>query len=186
VLAEALGAETFAYRDETGLEADIVLELAGRGWAAFEVKLGVSQVDAAAATLRTLRDRVDLSVAGEPTALAVITGSGYGYTRPDGVSVIPIGALGTKAPRGCRERGLKSGPSSLKLDPSRTSLLFCASRRHSSAVEQLFRKQQVLGSNPSVGSTPPFRAPEALLSGLPDRSAGPRGLPQRSWRGKTC
>ena len=27
--------------------------------------------------------------------------------------------------------------------------------RHSSAVEQLFRKQQVLGSNPSVGSTPP-------------------------------
>ena len=26
--------------------------------------------------------------------------------------------------------------------------------RHSSAVEQLFRKQQVLGSNPSVGSTP--------------------------------
>ena len=25
-------------------------------------------------------------------------------------------------------------------------------RRHSSAVEQLFRKQQVLGSNPSVGS----------------------------------
>src|SRR5207249_9540949 len=26
-------------------------------------------------------------------------------------------------------------------------------RRHSSAVEQLFRKQQVLGSNPSVGST---------------------------------
>jgi hypothetical protein len=29
--------------------------------------------------------------------------------------------------------------------------------RHSSAVEQLFRKQQVLGSNPSVGSTPKSR-----------------------------
>jgi hypothetical protein len=29
-------------------------------------------------------------------------------------------------------------------------------RRHSSAVEQLFRKQQVLGSTPSVGSTPRF------------------------------
>jgi hypothetical protein len=28
--------------------------------------------------------------------------------------------------------------------------------RHSSAVEQLFRKQQVLGSNPSVGSTLAF------------------------------
>jgi RNA polymerase sigma-70 factor (ECF subfamily) len=31
-----------------------------------------------------------------------------------------------------------------------------ASGRHSSAVEQLFRKQQVLGSNPSVGSIPIF------------------------------
>ena len=46
-------------------------------------------------------------------------------------------------------------------------------RRHSSAVEQLFRKQQVLGSNPSVGSTPPFRAQEALLSRLPGPSGGP-------------
>jgi hypothetical protein len=34
--------------------------------------------------------------------------------------------------------------------------LYFDRRRHSSAVEQLFRKQQVLGSNPSVGSTPPF------------------------------
>src|SRR5664280_338890 len=31
--------------------------------------------------------------------------------------------------------------------------LFLIRRRHSSAVEQLFRKQQVLGSNPSVGSS---------------------------------
>ena len=36
--------------------------------------------------------------------------------------------------------------------------LYSRSRRHSSAVEQLFRKQQVLGSNPSVGSTPQVRA----------------------------
>jgi hypothetical protein len=28
-------------------------------------------------------------------ALAVIVGSGYGYVRPDGVAVIPIGALGS-------------------------------------------------------------------------------------------
>ena len=39
--------------------------------------------------------------------------------------------------------------------------------RHSSAVEQLFRKQQVLGSNPSVGSTPspPIRPIRALVVG---------------------
>jgi hypothetical protein len=31
---------------------------------------------------------------GEAAALAVITSSGYGYQRPDGVGVIPVGALG--------------------------------------------------------------------------------------------
>src|SRR5207249_11836407 len=36
-------------------------------------------------------------------------------------------------------------------------------RRHSSAVEQLFRKQQVLGSNPSVGSTISRTSSSAVL-----------------------
>ncbi len=31
---------------------------------------------------------------GEPVALGVIVSTGYGYTRDDGVSVTPIGALG--------------------------------------------------------------------------------------------
>ena len=43
--------------------------------------------------------------------------------------------------------------------------LSLALRRHSSAVEQLFRKQQVLGSNPSVGSMNPRSRPRG--SGLP-------------------
>lgn len=38
--AEALGAQVFRYRDESGLEADVVVELADGRWAAFEVKLG--------------------------------------------------------------------------------------------------------------------------------------------------
>ena len=46
-------------------------------------------------------------------------------------------------------------------------------RRHSSAVEQLFRKQQVLGSNPSVGSSnlnvkPAARAPALSSQGHVD------------------
>lgn len=93
VYAESLGASTFAYRDETGLEVDIVIELDDGRWAAFEVKLGTAQVEAAVASLLTLRERIDVDVAGEPVALGVVTGSGYGYTRPDGISVIPIGAL---------------------------------------------------------------------------------------------
>jgi uncharacterized protein len=62
-------------------------------WAAFEVKLGLGEVDAAAEYLKKLRDRVDTQATGEPLALAVITGTGYGYVRDDGVAVIPIGTL---------------------------------------------------------------------------------------------
>ena len=92
VYAEALGAQVFHYRDESGLEADVVVEMPDGRWAAFEVKLGASAaiVDGAASNLLTLRDRVNT---GPPLALGVITGTGYGIVRKDGVLQIPIGAL---------------------------------------------------------------------------------------------
>ena len=64
----------------------------GRQLGAFEVKLGLSAIDDAADTLLRLAARVDIDRHGAPAVLAVITGWGYGYRRPDGVSVIPIGA----------------------------------------------------------------------------------------------
>jgi len=93
VYAQALDAQVFAYRDETGLEADAVIEMPGGRWAAIEVKLGLGEVDLAAEHLLRLKGRVDTVEAGEPIALAVITATGYGYVRKDGVAVIPIGAL---------------------------------------------------------------------------------------------
>ena len=42
-----------------------------------------------------LRDRVDPDTTGPPAALVVITGVGHGYTRPDGVTLVPITALGS-------------------------------------------------------------------------------------------
>ncbi len=93
VYAQALDGEVYAYRDETGLEADAVIEMPDGRWAAFEVKLGQGDVDMAAEHLLRLRDRIDTSAIGEPVALAVITATGYGYVRDDGVAVIPIGAL---------------------------------------------------------------------------------------------
>ena len=70
----------------------MIIELRSGGWAAFEVKLGSSPVvvEGAAANLLRLRDRV---AGRSPIALGVVTGAGFGYTRPDGVHVIPIGAL---------------------------------------------------------------------------------------------
>jgi len=92
ILAGPLRGRIHHYRDALGLEADAVIELPGGDWAAFEVKLGShpSVVDPAAAGLLRLRDRV----AGRPPlALVVVTGTGYSFTRPDGVLQVAIGAL---------------------------------------------------------------------------------------------
>lgn len=43
--------------------------------------------------VRKFANRVDTSKRGEPAALAIVVGTGYGYVRPDGVHVIPIGTL---------------------------------------------------------------------------------------------
>lgn len=94
VYAQACGAAVHHYRDNTGLEVDAVVDAGPGRWAAFEIKLGTARVDQAARTLLKFRDRVDTGRCGEPAALGVIVGSGYGYQRPDGVGVIPVGGLG--------------------------------------------------------------------------------------------
>jgi predicted AAA+ superfamily ATPase len=93
VHSQALRGEVFHYRDQSALEVDAIVDTQDR-WAAFEVKLGVAQIDQAAANLVKFAARVDTSKRGEPAVLGVIVGSGYGYVRPDGVHVIPVGALG--------------------------------------------------------------------------------------------
>jgi uncharacterized protein len=94
VYAQATDATVFHYRDNTDLEVDAIIETSGGEWAAFEVKVGTGQVDEAAANLLKFGERIDTARCGEPALLAVITSTGYGYVRPDGVAVIPIGALG--------------------------------------------------------------------------------------------
>lgn len=93
IYCQPLDASVSHYRDSTGLEADAIIERRDGTWAAFEVKLGPGAVDKAAATLLRIAARIDRDKHGEPAVLAVITGWGYGYRRPDGVAVIPIGAL---------------------------------------------------------------------------------------------
>lgn len=94
VYAQGMDARVFHYRDHTGLEVDAVIDAGPGRWAAFEIKLGLSRIDDAARSLLKFADRVDTSRCGEPAALGVIVDSGFGYVRPDGVSVIPLGALG--------------------------------------------------------------------------------------------
>ena len=94
VLAQALDGEVFHYRDDYGIEVDAIVQLRDGRWGAIEIKLGPGQVEAAAAGLRRFRQQIDTRRSGEPSFLAVVCGSGYGYRRADGIAVVPVGALG--------------------------------------------------------------------------------------------
>ena len=93
VYAQAMDAEVLQYRDNTGLEVDAVMHCADGRWGAFEIKLGPGMAEQGAASLLKFVDRVDTDKCGLPSLLAVITGTGYGYLRDDGVAVFPITAL---------------------------------------------------------------------------------------------
>ncbi len=94
-LSSAELGRVYHYRDNTGLEADAILEYPDGRWAAIEVKLGSARLADAEKSLLTLRDaRVDLDRIGSPAFLAVVTGTQYAYTLPSGVHVIPLGVLG--------------------------------------------------------------------------------------------
>ena len=94
IYAQHGDAEVLQYRDNTGLEVDAIVQRSDGRWAAFEIKLGTGMIDHAAANLLRFATRVDTSRTGAPATLAVIVARGYGYVRPDGIQVIPIGALG--------------------------------------------------------------------------------------------
>ena len=94
VYAQAMRGKVYHYRDNTGLEVDAIVDAGPGRWGAFEIKLGVGRVEDAARTLLTFAERVDTARCGAPAALAVVTSTGYGYQRPDGVAVIPVGVLG--------------------------------------------------------------------------------------------
>lgn len=94
VYSQGLEAEVFHYRDDYGLEVDAIVELRDGRWGAIKIKLGEGQVEQAAANLQRFSEQIDSTRCGPPAFLAVICAKGYGYRRPDGVQVIPIGALG--------------------------------------------------------------------------------------------
>lgn len=93
VYAQAIGASVYHYREAKGVEADAIIELRDGRWAGIEVKLGPTAIDEGARGLLRVASHVDAERHGTPAFLAVVTGWGYAYARPDGVFVVPIGAL---------------------------------------------------------------------------------------------
>jgi predicted AAA+ superfamily ATPase len=94
VFADVVDGTVQHYRDSDDLEIDAVVTAGDGRWAAFEVKLGQADIDMATAKLVTFARKVDTTKIGEPATLGVVTATGYGYTRPDGVVVIPAATLG--------------------------------------------------------------------------------------------
>lgn len=95
IYAEANDTAVYHYRDSNGHELDAVVESGDGRWLAVEVKLGAAQrLDEAARSLTRACAQVDTTKVGEPAKKIVLTPSGYGYERPDGVTVLPLTALG--------------------------------------------------------------------------------------------
>ena len=86
------------YRDDAGLEADAVVQLADGRWAAFEFKVSEDKVPDGVASLRRMRDKLcsnPRSRTRAPEFMAVITGNGeYARMVEDGIYAIPIRLLG--------------------------------------------------------------------------------------------
>jgi len=94
VYASAMDGRVAHYRDNSGLEVDEIVQLGDGRWGAFEVKLGISEIDKAAKNLLRLKSKVGAD-AGEPSFLGVLCAtSGISYTREDGVHVVALDNLG--------------------------------------------------------------------------------------------
>ena len=95
VYARSLGGKLFHYHDHQNNEADAVIEMPDGRWGAFEIKLGMNQVDSGAAKLLELRSYMEnKGVKRLPSVLAVICGKeSSAYRRDDGVYVLPITSL---------------------------------------------------------------------------------------------
>ncbi|MDR1416820.1 MAG: DUF4143 domain-containing protein [Prevotellaceae bacterium] len=93
VYAQRNDGDVFHYRDKSGLEADMIVQLRDGRWGAIEVKLGNKQIEQAAANLLKLKEKIDAEKMREPSFLLVLTGGQFAYRRKDGVWVVPIGCL---------------------------------------------------------------------------------------------
>ena len=83
------------FRDNASLEVDAVIERGDGEWMAVEIKLGGEKlIEQGVNSLLRLRRRVDTGRMGEPSALVVVTATGYGFKHPEGVQVVPVSTLG--------------------------------------------------------------------------------------------
>lgn len=94
VYGQVNDAKVYHYRDSSGLEVDAIVQKYNGDWCAFEIKLGVGQIEDAAASLNKFVSVLDEKKIQPPKSLNIITGTGISYTRKDGINVISLASLG--------------------------------------------------------------------------------------------
>lgn len=94
IYANSFDAKVYHYQDYLNREIDSVIELEDGNWCAFEIKLGVNQIESAAKNLLDIQNSIKAENGKAPSVLCVICGmSNAAYKRSDGVYVVPITAL---------------------------------------------------------------------------------------------
>ncbi len=94
VYAQANDAKVFHYSDSSGLEVDCIVQKHNGEWCAFEIKLGVGDIEEAAVKLKKFITRLDEVMIKNLKSLNIITGTGISYTRNDGINVVALASLG--------------------------------------------------------------------------------------------
>ena len=93
VYADYLDGKVYHYRDKSKLECDAIVVLRNGSWGAIEIKMGAAGFDLAAESLFKLRQRINTEKMSEPSFLIILSATDIGYTRDDGIHVVPIGCL---------------------------------------------------------------------------------------------
>jgi uncharacterized protein len=89
IYANTMGGRVLHYRDDSGLECDAVILLPSGEYALVEIKLGGKQEETAVENLNKLEELLG-KMKSKPIFKMILTGGSLGYTRLDGIHVIPI------------------------------------------------------------------------------------------------
>lgn len=83
------------YLDAAGLECDAVLHRRNGAYALVEIKLGGKElIEKGATSLKKLASKLDTGKMRPPSFMMILTAVGdFAYRRPDGILVVPLGAL---------------------------------------------------------------------------------------------
>ena len=94
VYAQANDAKVYHYNDSTGLEVDAIVQKTSGEFCAFEIKLGIGQIDEAAKNLLKFASILEENCQKKLQSLNVIAGTGLSYKRKDNINVISLSSLG--------------------------------------------------------------------------------------------